>query len=141
MHQILRVALPRTPTPVNVSPPRRIGPDFRSTQQPPLQRCRWGYPAVRACLSPILAGPCGQALLLGLPCKVRMDAACFTSVLVHSSEQWIELEVPPEAGNGAENAGLPLACLLWHLPARPLVALVEALLLERRVLMVAQVCI
>ena len=47
--------------------------------------------------------------------------------------------MPPEAGNGAENAGLPLACLLWHLPAGPLVALVEALLLERRVLMVAQV--
>lgn len=62
-----------------------------------------------------------------------------SALIASSSEQWIELEVPPEAGNGPENAGLPLACLLWHLPAGPLVALVEALLLERRVLMVAQV--
>ncbi len=46
--------------------------------------------------------------------------------------------MPPDAGNGPENAGLPLARLLWHLPAAPLVALVEALLLERRILMVAQ---
>lgn len=50
----------------------------------------------------------------------------------------MELEVPPDAGNGPENAGLPLARLLWHLPAVPLVALIEALLLERRILMVAQ---
>ena len=41
-------------------------------------------------------------------------------------------------GNGPANAGLPLARLLWHLPARAMVSLTEALLLERRILMVAQ---
>ncbi|BDA43641.1 probable DENN domain-containing protein 1C at N-terminal half [Coccomyxa sp. Obi] len=90
--EVLRVPLPRTPTPVNVSPPRRIGADFQSSSQPALR----------------------------------------------STEQWLELEVPPDAGNGAENAGLPLARLLWHLPPPALVSLIEALLLERRILMVAQ---
>lgn len=37
--EVLRLPLPRTPTPVNVSPPRRIGPDFQSASQPPLRRC------------------------------------------------------------------------------------------------------
>ncbi len=50
----------------------------------------------------------------------------------------MELEVPPALGNGQANAGLPLARLLWHLPARAMVSLIEALLLERRILMVAQ---
>ena len=50
----------------------------------------------------------------------------------------MELEVPPALGNGRANAGLPLARLLWHLPARAMVSLIEALLLERRILMVAQ---
>lgn len=46
--------------------------------------------------------------------------------------------MPPDAGNGPANAGLPLARLLWHLPAGPLVALIEALLLERRILFVGR---
>lgn len=50
-------------------------------------------------------------------------------VVVHSTEQWLELEVPPDAGNGAENAGLPLARLLWHLSPLALVGLIEALML------------
>ncbi len=37
--------------------------------------------------------------------------------------------MPPDAGNGAEHAGLPLARLLWHLPPPALVSLIEALLL------------
>ncbi|KAK9915164.1 hypothetical protein WJX75_005465 [Coccomyxa subellipsoidea] len=90
--EVLRLPLPRTPTPVNISPPRRIGPDFQSASQPPLR----------------------------------------------STEQWLELEVPPDVGNGSENAGLPLARLLWHLSPPALVGLIEALMLERRVLMVAQ---
>ncbi len=52
-------------------------------------------------------------------------------VVVCSTEQWVELEVPPDAGNGAENAGLPLARLLWHLSPSALVGLIEALLLVR----------
>lgn len=55
-----------------------------------------------------------------------------------STPEFMELEVPPALGNGPGNAGLPLARLLWHLPARAMVALLEALLLERRILMVAQ---
>ena len=55
-----------------------------------------------------------------------------------STPEFVELEVPPALGNGPGNAGLPLARLLWHLPARAMVALLEALLLERRILMVAQ---
>ena len=58
----------------------------------------------------------------------------------------MELEVPPDTGNGAANAGVPLARLLWHLhePHRSasrnaMLALLEALLLERRILMVAEV--
>jgi hypothetical protein len=36
--QVIQVAIPRTPAPVNVSPPRRIGPDFQSGRQQPLLR-------------------------------------------------------------------------------------------------------
>ncbi len=36
--EVLRVPLPRTPTPINVSPPRRIGANFQSSNQPPLRR-------------------------------------------------------------------------------------------------------
>ncbi len=50
----------------------------------------------------------------------------------------MELEVPLALGNGRANAGLPLARLLWHLPAHAMVSLIEALLLERRILVVAQ---
>ena len=57
---------------------------------------------------------------------------------VCSTPEFVELEVPPALGNGTGNAGLPLARLLWHLPARAMVSLIEALLLERRILMVAQ---
>lgn len=48
-----------------------------------------------------------------------------------STEQWLELEVPPDVGNGSENAGLPLARLLWHLSPPALVGLIEALMLVR----------
>ena len=36
--QVLRVPLPRTPSPVNVSPQRRMELDSHSTRQAPLQR-------------------------------------------------------------------------------------------------------
>lgn len=35
--QVVQVPLPRTPAPVNVSPPRRLGSDFQPLQ--PLRRC------------------------------------------------------------------------------------------------------
>ena len=57
---------------------------------------------------------------------------------VCSSETEIELQIPPDTGNGSWNAGTPLARLFWHLPSASLMALLQALLLERRILMVAQ---
>lgn len=55
-----------------------------------------------------------------------------------SSDQHIELEIPPDFGNGSWNAGIPLARLLWHVPVQGLMTLLAALLLERRVILVAQ---
>lgn len=55
-----------------------------------------------------------------------------------SSDQFIELEIPPDFGNGSWNAGIPLARLLWHVPVQGLMTLLAALLLERRVILVAQ---
>ena len=55
-----------------------------------------------------------------------------------SSDQHIELEIPPDFGNGPWNAGIPLARLLWHVPVQGLMTLLAALLLERRVILVAQ---
>ena len=54
------------------------------------------------------------------------------------SDQFIELELPPDFGNGAWNAGIPLARLLWHVPVQGLMTLLAALLLERRVILVAK---
>lgn len=55
-----------------------------------------------------------------------------------STDKFVELQIPPDTGNGSWNAGIPLARLFWHLPSAPLMALIQALLLERRVVMVAQ---
>lgn len=37
----------------------------------------------------------------------------------------MELEIPPDCGNGLENAGVPLAKLLFYLRERPLMTLIE----------------
>ena len=55
-----------------------------------------------------------------------------------STDTFIELQIPPDTGNGSWNAGIPLARLLWHLPSGALMALLQAMLLERRIFMVAQ---
>ena len=47
------------------------------------------------------------------------------------TDRLVELEVPPDQGNSAENAGIPLAKLLFFLKEHALVTLIEALLLER----------
>ena len=59
-------------------------------------------------------------------------------LLFCSSDQFIELELPPDFGNGSWNAGIPLARLLWHVPVQGLMTLLAALLLERRVILVAE---
>ena len=53
-----------------------------------------------------------------------------------SGPGWLELEVPPDLGNGARNAGVSLARLLWFVTPRQAVSLLGALLLERRVILV-----
>ena len=58
--------------------------------------------------------------------------------VLFSSDRFIDLQIPPDTGNGSWNAGVPLARLFWHLPAASLMGLLQALLLERRILMVAQ---
>lgn len=61
-----------------------------------------------------------------------------TVTLRCSSDKFIELEIPPDFGNGAANAGIPLARLLWHVPrVECLMTLLASLLLERRVILVA----
>eukprot|EP00884_Botryococcus_braunii_P014564 jgi/Botrbrau1/23108/Bobra.0243s0042.1 len=52
-----------------------------------------------------------------------------------STDKFVEVEVPPDTGNGAGNAGIPFARLLWAVPVPQLLALLEALLLEKRVLL------
>ncbi|KAF8073214.1 DENND2B [Scenedesmus sp. PABB004] len=52
--------------------------------------------------------------------------------------QLLELQVPPDCGNGPANAGVSLARLLWHVPVPALLSLIAGLLLERRVLIVGQ---
>lgn len=55
-----------------------------------------------------------------------------------SNKDFIELEIPPDCGNGAWNAGIPLARLLFHVPAQALLSLLAGLLLERRIILVSQ---
>ena len=81
--QVLRVALPRTPTPLNVSPPRRIGPDFHSTQQPPLQRCGSGYAALYLPNIPTFA--CTRCHTYTLGTQVVQQASYKTGYDVHLS--------------------------------------------------------
>ncbi len=70
----------------------------------------------------------------------RHCAPLLADVQLHfcSSDQFIELELPPDFGNGSWNAGIPLARLLWHVPVQGLMTLLAALLLERRVILVAE---
>ncbi|KAG2452541.1 hypothetical protein HYH02_002779 [Chlamydomonas schloesseri] len=50
----------------------------------------------------------------------------------------IELQVPPDCGNGLGNSGIPLARLLFHVPSAGMLTLIASLLLERRILFVAR---
>lgn len=53
-------------------------------------------------------------------------------------EDVLELQVPPDCGNGKENCGVPLARLLWHVPVSAMVTLIASMLLERRIIIVGQ---
>jgi hypothetical protein len=67
----------------------------------------------------------------GFWCVAAFPATC-------SSDDVLELQVPPDCGNGVGNAGVSLARLLWHVPVPAMLTLIASLLLERRVLLVAQ---
>lgn len=54
------------------------------------------------------------------------------------SPDLLELQIPPDCGNGYNNAGVSLARLLWHVPVPAMVTLVASLLMERRVILVGQ---
>eukprot|EP01026_Neomeris_dumetosa_P030223 TRINITY_DN2422_c0_g1_i8.p1 TRINITY_DN2422_c0_g1~~TRINITY_DN2422_c0_g1_i8.p1 ORF type:complete len:757 (-),score=106.08 TRINITY_DN2422_c0_g1_i8:540-2810(-) len=54
------------------------------------------------------------------------------------TEEFIELQVPPECGNGKWNGGISLARACWHIPVGGLLTLIASLLLERRIIMVSQ---
>ncbi len=82
------------------------------------QRCPSCAAAIWAWLTPIL-------------CLISFACHC-------SNKDFIELEIPPDCGNGTWNAGIPLARLLFHVPAPALLSLLAALLLERRIILVSQ---
>lgn len=56
----------------------------------------------------------------------------------HSTQEYVELQIPPDCGNGYANAGVALARLLWAVPVPALVTLIASMLLERRVILVGQ---
>lgn len=58
--------------------------------------------------------------------------------LPHRADDRIELQVPPDCGNGLGNSGIPLARLLFHVPPSGMLTLIASLLLERRILFVAR---
>lgn len=64
-----------------------------------------------------------------------MPAGCFAACRTADA---VELQVPPDCGNGVSNAGISLARLLWHVPVPAMLTLIASLLLERRVLVVGQ---
>jgi hypothetical protein len=68
-------------------------------------------------------------------CFYAAAAAAFATC---SSDDVLELQVPPDCGNGVSNAGVSLARLLWHVPVPAMLTLIASLLLERRVLLVGQ---
>ncbi|KAK9829376.1 hypothetical protein WJX72_005465 [[Myrmecia] bisecta] len=72
------------------------------------------------------------------PRRIGTFLAAGQEPFLQSTAQFIELEIPPDSGNGIWNAGIPLARLLWALPAPALMTLVASLLLERRVILTAR---
>jgi hypothetical protein len=54
------------------------------------------------------------------------------------TEEFLELQVPHDCGNGKWNCGLSLARLLWHVPIGAMLTLISAMLLERRIILVGQ---
>eukprot|EP00891_Asterochloris_glomerata_P004797 jgi/Astpho2/4797/Aster-00342 len=65
-------------------------------------------------------------------------SSTYDDPLLASTEHYIELEVPPDSGNGSWNAGIALAPLLYYFPQMDaLLSLLAAMLLERRIIVVA----
>lgn len=90
----------------------------------PSERCTTQYPVLLDCSNGSVTTTRFISLLLLL--------------LDHSTNEILELQVPPNSGNGTSNAGISLARLLWHVPVPAMLTLIASLLLERRVLVVGQ---
>jgi hypothetical protein len=58
--------------------------------------------------------------------------------LMLRSDDELELQVPPDCGNGRWNCGISLARLLWHVPVSAMLTLLASMLLERRIVFVSQ---
>eukprot|EP00775_Hariotina_reticulata_P011069 gene11069-11225_t len=68
----------------------------------------------------------------------RRRAAGVSNYSRIGTDDFVELQVPPDCGNGVSNAGISLAKLLWHVPVPAMLTLIASLLRERRVLVVGQ---
>lgn len=54
------------------------------------------------------------------------------------NDDWMQLPVPADCGNGKRNCGIGLARLLWNVPVPGMLTLIAAMLLERRVVMTSR---
>jgi len=75
--------------------------------------------------------------LLGVSPPKMLTAAGSGDALVWTDDM-LELQVPPDSGNGKLNRGISLARLLWHVPVSAMMTLVASMLLERRIVIVGQ---
>ncbi|KAK9791805.1 hypothetical protein WJX73_001133 [Symbiochloris irregularis] len=80
----------------------------------------------------------GQRLNVSPPRRMLTERSQARCTALQCTDKFIELQVPAECGSGLENAGVPLAKLLYYVRGKALVTLIEALLLERRILMLAE---
>ncbi len=73
-----------------------------------------------------------------LPAPAHPSSLAPALPCLRRSDSHIELQVPPDCGNGKDNSGIPLARLLYHVPPAGMLTLVASLLLERRIVFVAR---
>lgn len=81
----------------------------------------------------------GQTVLVPLKSSSALNGSSpMPRASSSSAENQLELQVPPDCGNGRSNCGIPLARLLWHLPVSSVLTLIASMMLERRIVIVGQ---
>ncbi len=70
--------------------------------------------------------------------RVRPAAGQPWALLWRRCDDELELQVPPDCGNGRWNCGISLARLLWHVPISAMLTLIASMLMERRIVFVGQ---